>query len=647
MGMTGVARRRPSAAALAATYAAIGCAWVAVSDRVVGADRSSTLKGLAFVAASGLIVFALVRVRDHRIATDEAARAQTEAVLRTTEERARSIVEAGIDVVITIDETGLILSANGAAERLLGWPPAELVGENVAVIAAGDHGARHDGYLARYLATGEARIIGRARELSARRRDGGEVPIELSVVEIPARGPLREFAGVIHDISDRVQYEAALLRGATHDELTGLPNRLLVRDRVGQALERAGEDGSAVAVVLIDIDRFADVNQAHGHAAGDDVLRTAGDRLAVVAGAAVARYGSDAFCVVLERLDGHADADRAAEQLVATFADPIGTRDGLVWCSASAGVAVVLAGESGPGPDALLRDADGALHRAKAQGGGRVEFFDEALRVAALVRSGLERELRAAVGHGAFAMAYQPQVELATGAVAGVEALLRWRRDGALALPATFIETAEASGLIVPIGRVALDLALADAARWHAAAGRPVPVSVNVSALQLRDAGFVDVVATGLARHGVPASALTIEITESALLDGAGAIDALVALAGLGARISVDDFGTHYASFTYLRRLGFVREIKLERQFAHGLARDAKPVDLAIVQAVIALAEGAGLRLVVEGVEDADAAERLHELGGTIAQGYHFARPAAAAVVAADIARRGLAQASC
>lgn len=431
---------------------------------------------------------------------------------------------------------------------------------------------------------------------------------------------------------------------AFHDALTGLPNRLLLADRLGQAARRAGRDRARrPAVLALDLDRFKAVNDSLGHAAGDGVLVEAARRLgaAVRAGDTAARLGGDEFAVIVDggAADGGAAALRVAERLLDAFARPFTVEGRELRLGASIGVAL-LADEATARPEDLLRDADAALFRAKARGGARYALFDERMHADALDRIELETDLRRTLERadgtveGELTLHFQPLVALADGTVVGAEALARWRhpRRGAVG-PDVFVPLAERTGLIHPLGRWALKAACAQAAAWEraTAAGprRRLRVAVNVSTRQLSRPGFADEVMAALAEADLHPRALELELTEGVLLERTpDVVNALDRLASAGVGLVIDDFGTGYSSLGYLRDLP-IGSLKIDRGFVRGLPGSESSE--AIVDAILALGARLGLAVTAEGVETEAQADFLRARGCPLAQGYLFGRPSPAA----------------
>jgi diguanylate cyclase (GGDEF)-like protein len=424
-----------------------------------------------------------------------------------------------------------------------------------------------------------------------------------------------------------------LISAALTDPLTGLPNRRLFADRVEHALERRERSGCHMAVLFLDLDRFKLVNDGLGHAAGDAVLQAVGERLRSVlrAGDTVARLGGDEFGILLEYVRGQSEANATAHRVLASLADPLDIDGRSVSVRASIGLAVDRDDEL-LNADELLRDADTAMYRAKANGRGVVAVFEPSMLVHQLARLEMDAELRAAIARGEFLVRYQPIVELASGRITEVEALVRWRhpKRGELG-PGDFIDASEESGQIVDIGAWVVNEACRQARRWQLEhkGERNLRVSVNTSAREVIETNFVDGIESALAESGLPADCLTLEITESMMLgDESVAIAALRRLRSLGVHIVIDDFGTGYSALSYLSQLP-VDGLKIDRSFIQGLGIEREKT--AIVSATIAFARGLGLAVTAEGIETVDQLRHLIALDCTRGQGYWFARPLDAA----------------
>ncbi|MFP5255413.1 MAG: putative bifunctional diguanylate cyclase/phosphodiesterase [Acidimicrobiia bacterium] len=417
----------------------------------------------------------------------------------------------------------------------------------------------------------------------------------------------------------------ALSWQARHDPLTELPNRALLLERLTEALAGAAATERTTAVLSLDLDRFQQVNDTMGHDAGDRVLLETASRLRATLRDTdlVARLSGDEFIVVAGVPDDPQEAVQLAERLRAVLARPIWLPQGNVTLSASVGIAF----DAGHGASTLLRDADTALHKAKAHGGDRAEVFDESLRAEAIRRVAAEQILRRALDEDGLRVLYQPIVDLHDGRLVGAEALLRVvGPHQELLTPASFIAIAEETGLIVPLGAGVLDRACAQLAAWQRDLGDRAPqhVSVNLAARQLTGQ-FPAVVEGALAVHGLRPDQLVLELTETALIEaGQEALDSVNRLHALGVRLAIDDFGTGYSSLAYLKRFP-VDIVKIDRSFTRGLGTDQH--DTEIVRAVVALARSLDLVCVAEGVETVEQLRHLHRLGCDEAQGYLLARP--------------------
>jgi diguanylate cyclase (GGDEF)-like protein len=414
---------------------------------------------------------------------------------------------------------------------------------------------------------------------------------------------------------------------ALHDPLTRLPNRALFRDRVEHALARARWRTQQVAVCFLDLDRFKPINDTYGHHVGDEVLIDIAGRLrnAVRAGDTVARLGGDEFAILLEDLDEHADVMRLARRIQEALREPIQVRGRPIPLRASLGIALSEGGAADV--DALIRDADVAMYSAKKRGGGRSLIFEPSMRAGLAERLELEMELRWAITNEQLAIHYQPTVNLATGEIVGVEALLRWthRTRGPIS-PSVFIPMAEECGLIVPIGRWVLERACEQARRWHNAfpARAPLAMSINVSPLQLSRDDFVQDVARTLRETGIAPGSVTLEITESALMEDTDASTAALGqLKALGVHLAIDDFGTGYSSLNYLQRMP-IDILKIDRSFVDRI--DQGGDELAFARAIVELARTLSLRTVAEGIELESQAECLDQLGCDLGQGFLYAR---------------------
>ncbi len=470
------------------------------------------------------------------------------------------------------------------------------------------------------------------------------------VLEFFTYRAMKSDAGVLHLMNqigtqlgrlvERTRAQERIAHQATHDALTGLPNRVLFQDRLSHALaRRAPSAKTSIAVCFIDLDRFKSVNDTFGHSVGDELLEQAAKRLRSVLRPAdtIARMGGDEFVILCEELSGERGAVRLAERLQRVFGDPfvLGNREHVV--NASIGVAI---GDDNADADALMRDADSAMYRAKEQGRGRYELCDDEIRARALRRSQTERALSRALEGNELELHFQPIVALASGEITAVEALLRWHHpELGLIDPEEFIPIAEESGQIIPIGAWVLREACQQAVRWRAHLGdkSPAPIAVNLSARQLAIPELAEVIEQSLLETGCAPGDLALELTESAAVScGALPSDTLAKLRALGIRILLDDFGTGYSSLNHIRQLP-IDTIKIDGSFVRELRtrQEAK----AIVRAIVGMATALGLNVVAEGAESEEQVLIASELGCEFAQGYHFAHPMPAAEMEALVNR--------
>jgi len=439
---------------------------------------------------------------------------------------------------------------------------------------------------------------------------------------------VQALANILGDVVERQLTDDSIRHRALHDPLTGLPNRLLFLDRLGQATERQRRRRDTLTAVLaLDLDRFKLVNESLGHRAGDELLAAAAPRLrqTVRSSDTVARFSGDEFGVLLEDITCEQDAIDMAERIAGVFARPFVLDGDEHFITTSIGISLA---EGGERAEDLLRDADAAMHRAKERGRARYELFDEALRGRALSRLRVENDLRRALERDELTLHYQPLISLRDREMVSVEALVRWDHpERGRISPVDFIPVAEENGLIEPIGRWVLDHACRQAAEWYRRRpdARPLTMSVNLSAAQVANPGLPEIVAAALRASGLDASCLALELTESMLVgDNEELSETLVALKALGVRLVLDDFGTGYSSLSYLTRLP-LDALKVDRSFVDGLGTESR--DTAVTEAIVAMSRALSLRVVGEGAETEQQVAELARLGCDLVQGFHFSRP--------------------
>lgn len=516
---------------------------------------------------------------------------------------------------------------NRAGEKMLGRPRAEVIGKTDADFHDAELAALYVERDREVLESGEVRVI---EEDHVPRKDGGMAILRTKKIALRnAEGQAEYLLGVSEDIAERKRAEAQIARLAHYDPLTELPNRVLFQRHLSEALARRARKGDQLAVHFIDLDRFKTVNDTLGHPLGDELLRVAAERLrgCVREGDTVARLGGDEFAVVQAGLSDMTGATRLAERIVEAMSAPFDLQGHQVVIGASVGVAA--APSDGEDADELLKKADMALYRAKADGRGAFHFFERAMDEQLQARRALELDLRRALTAGEFELYYQPLYNLGDERVTGCEALLRWRHpDRGMVSPADFIPLAEEIGLIVPLGDWVLRTACAEAARWP----DHVRLAVNLSPAQFRDRGLVRTVVSAIAASGLPAQRLELEITESVLLqDSAANMSMLHDLKALGVRISMDDFGTGYSSLSYLRSFPFDK-IKIDQTFVRDILEDSDA--MAIIKAVLDLGSSMGIVTTAEGVESLEQLNALRGQGCAEIQGYFISRPAPASEIA-------------
>ncbi|MFD0384711.1 putative bifunctional diguanylate cyclase/phosphodiesterase [Streptomyces stramineus] len=558
-----------------------------------------------------------------------AAQAETEKALHTSEARFRAVFEGAAIGVGIADVDGRIMDVNDALTRMFGSLAHEVTGRNVGEMVHPDDSPDVWG-LYRELVRGERDYY--RVEKPYYRSDGSVLWTDLSVALLrDAHGRPQYQLALIEDITERRVLHERLRYEATHDALTGLPNRTLFFEKLDRALD-ADDDTARFGLCYLDLDGFKAVNDSLGHAVGDQLLVAVADRLRACATAPaeiVARLGGDEFVALITGPGAQSDATALARRMLTALSEPVHLDGRALSVRASIGIVDGRAGELGPAE--VLRSADITMYRAKAAGGNRYELADADSDARAIARHSLTNRLPAALDNGEFFIEYQPLVALGDGTVRGAEALVRWLHPvhGVLG-PDQFIPLAEGTGLIVPLGRWVLEEAARQARLWRDAGTcrEPMRVNVNLSPSQLRYPSLVADTVAVLEDAGLDPSALCLEVTENALI-GADEreLRPLRQLADMGVDIALDDFGTGYSNLSYLRRLP-VSTLKLDRSFTRGMqSAPADPVDVKIVEGIVSLAHTLDLSVTVEGVETGIQAAHLRMLGCDTAQGWYYARP--------------------
>jgi diguanylate cyclase (GGDEF)-like protein/PAS domain S-box-containing protein len=581
-------------------------------------DRVAVLELLACQAA--------ISLENARLYTD----------LQEREARIRRLVESNIVGILFYDLTGNITGANDAVLAMIGYSRQELLSGKIRWLdmtppkwRAADRRA-----IEALKTTGTCRPF----EKEFVRKDGSRVPVLVAAAMF--EGSRDQGVAFVLDLTDRKQAEEQVRHMADHDGLTGLPNRVLLQDRLKQAIAYAHRNLSQVAILFIDLDYFKNINDSLGHHIGDEVLKMTAARLqkCLREGDSVARLGGDEFVLSLPLLADNSDAARVAQKALDTLAQPFIVEGHELHVSGSIGIS--LYPNDGTDVDALMRTADTAMYHAKEMGRCNFQFFTSALNQAVQQRLDVGNRLRHALVHGEFVLHYQPQVDMESGRTYSAEALLRWQAPGTAPISCgAFIANAEESGLIVPIGEWALRQACRQLKIWHDAGYPELKIAVNLSPRQLEHADFCTLVGQILDETGIPAIALELEITESILLQRSEFnLTTLTTLRDMGIQLSVDDFGTGYSSLAYLQRFP-VHALKIDQSFVRDIGTD--PNDTALITAIIAMANSLHLKVIAEGVETWQQAQFLMAHGCLSAQGFYYSE-AVPAQVFSDVLQKGM-----
>lgn len=607
--------------------AMVGCALsIAVGELFVATGWSKSLlpqpegHGLAVLQAVGAMIVVLSHGWSLRM------QERTDDELRRREERFRALVQHGSDLIIVIDANWKLSYSSPSVVRVLGYEPDDYQWFSSAAVHPDDRDL----------------VLSRSRELAAQPNAVGRMEARMR----DARGGYRwleigltnrlddpSVGGIVcnlRDVTDRKLAEAALERQAFYDQLTALPNRPYFLDRLERARAVSARNGRVDAVLFCDVDRFKLVNDSLGHDVGDRLLVEVAARLVhcVRPSDTVGRFGGDEFTLLLEDVGSVSAAIAVAERIIGALQEPCVIDGRPLTVKTSIGIAMSESGRESPGE--LLRRADLAMYVAKDNGRGGWSLFDPAVAAVGIDRLEVEAGLLRALEHEELVVHFQPELELGTGRVVALEALVRWDHPSeGLLLPGRFIPIAEESGLVAAIDRFVLDAAVRAVTRWQCAVPEPIVVSVNVSPRFFAQLDAADTIARVLADHGAPADCLRLEITErTALGNVQHTIATLERLRRIGVRVAIDDFGTGYSSLGYLKQLP-VDVVKLDRSFVDGIDSSAR--DVAIVEAVITMSHALGLTVVAEGVERAAQADALHALGCDGATGWYWSRAVDAA----------------
>lgn len=554
-----------------------------------------------------------------------AAGTHSEAAWRCLQLFVRAVESSSNGIMMTdaVAPQHPIIYVNPAFERITGYPAKEAIGRSAHFLLgeALDQPAldviRH---ALRSHDSGQAMV-------QCCRKDGSSFWNQLSVVPAPdAQGAIGHYVSILDDVSEQVFRDSQVAYLATHDMLTGLANRTLLADRLTQAVTHSARDGSIAAVLLIDLDRFKQVNDSLGHSLGDSLLKAVATRLegSVREGDTVARIGGDEFVLVLSELARHEDATMLARKLLALLAQPFDLDGRELFVTPSIGISFYP--QDASDAPSLLRLADLAMYQVKAGGRNGFNCYAQVMNERAQEEAELEAGLRGALERGELKLYYQPKADLYSGEICGAEALIRWQHPAkGLVLPAHFIPLAEESGIILPIGEWVLREACLQAARWQREGLPALTIAVNLSARQCRQENIVEIVASALGDAGLAPKWLQIEVTESMVMQNLDTAESVLRrLKALGVSLAMDDFGTGYSSLGYLKRFPFDC-LKIDRSFVQNITTE--PDDALIAIAVIAMAHSLGLYVVAEGVETESQMRYLRQQNCEQLQGYFFSQP--------------------
>ncbi|WP_016954415.1 EAL domain-containing protein [Catenovulum agarivorans] len=534
-----------------------------------------------------------------------------------------SALEQSADMVLITNRQGTIEYVNQATILTTGYSQAELIGNKPDVFNSGQHDKSFIKNLWATILKGQA-----YRDVLTNRKKNGEIYYEEKTIT-PLKndqGEITHFVSTGKDITERMEIQANLRHLAFHDVLTGLPNRALFNDRLKTGWLNAKRHRQQMALLFFDIDHFKRINDTLGHDIGDVLLKQVANKLrkGLRGSDTVARLGGDEFAVILNDCKDENAIRHTAEKIIQLINQPVKLADRELFVTTSIGIAVYP--QDGKDSQALLKNADVAMYRAKAAGRNTYMFYRQEMNAHAFERLTLESELHRAIQQQEFVLYYQPKICLQTGNILGVEALLRWCHPKmGILLPDKFIPLLEDTGLIVPVGQWVIEQALADYTYWYQQGLQQVKLAVNLSPTQLKDVKFVETLQLALAQHKLSTSCLELEITENTMMeDGEKAFVLMQQLKQLGVHFSVDDFGTGYSSLAYLKRLP-VETIKIDRSFIQDIGIEQE--DEIIVRTVIAMAKNLGYKVVAEGVENLDQVRFLKSLECDVAQGFLFSRP--------------------
>ncbi|WP_246469512.1 bifunctional diguanylate cyclase/phosphodiesterase [Cohnella nanjingensis] len=601
-------------------YTGMSAATFEHDHQAMGAS-SSAIDSTLLAYSIGIAMFILLVLVLISAIVDDRFESRTAA----SERKFRSVIESANDAIILSDYRGVIISWNQSAQHIFGYAEQEVLNRRLEVIIPDRYKEAHRLGMARYKDTGDPYIIGKTVEMHGLRKDGTEFPLELSMATWQEEGS-SFYSSIIRDITERKKAEEKMNRMVYRDPLTDLPNRHLLNDRLAQALDQASKNKMTIGIMFIDLDRFKYINDTLGHAMGDLLLIEAASRIqsCTSKGDTVSRQGGDEFLVLLPNTTAD-EVTRKAQRLLQLFAQPFVLNDAEMFVTPSIGIS--LYPSDGRDIETLIKNADTAMYRVKEQGKNNFQFYTPDMNEAVTKKMKLEIGLRKGLERREFKVHYQPQMDVGTGKITGVEALLRWHHpELGNVSPAEFIPLAEETGLIIPIGEWVLYEACRQAKSWQDEGLPPMRVAVNISSRQFQQSNLLEAVSRVLHDTGLEPQYLELELTESIIQDSKYAIGTMQKLKEMGTSLSIDDFGTGYSSLSYLK-LFPIDTLKIDQSFTRNILADAK--DAALVQTIINMAHNLELKVIAEGVETQEQLHFLTQRHCNEAQGYYFSRPIA------------------
>ncbi|MCD7034540.1 EAL domain-containing protein [Metabacillus sp. GX 13764] len=537
----------------------------------------------------------------------------------SSELKFRSVIESANDAIILANRDAEIISWNLGAERMFGYKKDEAIGEKLQLIIPDPCRNNINSFLFENISD----LAGSTTELTGLRKNGEELPIELSLAAWGENGQVF-FSGIIRDITERKKTESKINRLVYRDPLTGLPNRLLLNDRLKLAISQAEESKKNIGILFIDLDRFKNINDSLGHATGDLLLVEVGKRIKAAIGESdtLSRQGGDEFIILLPQTDAN-ELTKKAQKIIDLFSQSIMIREYELFVTPSIGVAMYPV--DGKDIETLIKNADTAMYRVKEQGKNSFQFYAPSMNATVSRKMLLEIGMRKALERDEFKVFYQPQVDVKDGKLIGVEALMRWMHPewGSIS-PAEFIPIAEETGLILTLGEWVLEQACVQNKAWQNNGYQPFKVGVNISSRQFQHSNLVEMVKNVLAKTGLAPEYLELELTESIIQSSEDAVVKMQQLRDMGIHLSIDDFGTGYSSLSYLKTFP-INTLKIDQTFTRNIYTD--PKDASLVDTIINMAHNLDLKVIAEGVETEEQLRFLEEKQCNEAQGYFFSRP--------------------